>query len=342
MMPKRTAAALHYPHAKTLLVHLLCCIALLVVSPREARSRTDRVNLFPKLQAGQTISYQVTYRSDKQTKTQSSVVLAETPAGAKINVRGLLRMEVLGVVAQGQRAVIHARTWFASLDSDAKPTIPNGQPPADQARKQDPKGIAIEFTIFPDGRVDQVTGLDALSPEQQQAWQQWASRFAAAAVFPQNGVKVAQKWKSQESEKSPSPIAGLSWIRESTYVRNAPCPTVRMTIQGDLVESDQHPETCAVILTTAVLKQQSPAKNTTPDDYGRRQLRTSGTARGNNKTIIYISLKTGLVVRASDEADQTMNVTIAKTDGTNRVHYDIQAKSSAEVLLATNTPRTNP
>jgi hypothetical protein len=246
MSQSRTAAGFRCPHAKTRLPLLFCCAVLLGVFPGETGSGSDRVDLFPKLHAGQTIIYSITFRSDKQTKTQSSVVVAQAPPPVQTDVRALLRLEILGVEAQGQRAVIHSRARFESLDADT------------QAKKQDTKETAVEFTIFPDGRVDQVTGLDALPPEQQQVWQQWASRFAAAAVFPQNGIKVTQKWKSEETLRSPSPIARLSWTRESTYVRNEPCRPVRITSEGDFVESDQPPEFCAVILTIATLKQQSP------------------------------------------------------------------------------------
>jgi hypothetical protein len=341
MMQKRSAADLRWGHARMRLAQLFGFFLFLTVFSREAGSRTDRVQLFPKLQAGQIIHYQISYRSSRQTQTQSSIKMAETPGDAILEARVQLRMEVLGVEFQGPRATIHARTWFQSLDSDANAKIPATRPLA-LAQHQDPNGIALEFTIFPDGRMDQAKGLDALPPEQQQAWEQWASRFAASAVFPQNGIKVAQKWKSEGTEKSPSPIARLTWIRESTYVHDEPCRPVRLTPQGDLQESDQPPDTCALILTTATLKQESPPKDTTPEDFRIRQLRTSGTARGNNKTITYISLKTGLVVRASDEADQSMAVTIAKADGTNRVHYDVHAKSSAEVLLVAEPPPNDP
>jgi hypothetical protein len=33
-----------------------------------------------------------------------------------------------------------------------------------------------------------------------------------------------------------------------------------------------------------------------------------------------------------------MDVVIAKIDGTNRVHYNVDAKSNAEVLLVGDTP----
>lgn len=308
-----------------------------------ARTSSDRLNLFPRLAPGQTVTYQISYRNEKQVKTNSSVVMASAPAEIAVDVRGLLRLEVLGIEMQGSRSVIHGRSWFQSLDSAAQGKLPgNVSTPPDQAQRQDPRGIAIEFTIFPDGRVDQVKGLDALSPEQQQAWQQWVSRFATSAAFPQDGIKRSQKWKSEEFERSPSPIAKLTWIRESAYLRNEPCRASQMTVQGDVIDSSQPPETCAVIQITATLKQRSSADDATPDDYKLHQLHTMGKAAGRNSTLLYISIQTGLLIRSSEQADQTMNVTIAKADGSNQVRYDIRAKSNTEIFRIANTPFTNP
>jgi hypothetical protein len=322
-------------------------IATFLAAPlTSAHSSSDHLQLFPRLTAGETLTYEVSYRNDKEAKTESSVVMAGSPGSPpdiSVDVRGILRLEVLGIATQGSRAVIHARTWFQPLNSDAAMKPPDNPPaPPDQMQKQDPKGIAVEFTIFPDGRVDQVNGLDALSPEQQQAWQQWASRFATSAAFPRDGVKVSQKWKSEESEKSPSPIARLTWIRESAYLRNEPCRASQMTVQGDVVDSGQPPETCAVIQTTATLKQKSSPDDATPEDYKLHELRTTGEAGGRNTTLVYISIQTGLLVRSSEQADQTMNVTIAKADGSNRVRYDIHAKSNTEIFRIANTPVGNP
>ncbi len=325
-------------------MRIICFAALLAIGAGPAGSRTDRVNLFPSLHAGQTFRYEVSYQSEKQTKTQSSVSLAEQPPNANVNAHALLRLEVLGVQGPGERSAIHARVRFVSVDPpDAKAKIPNGDPLSHPASAKNPEEPSIDFTILPDGRVDQVKGLDALLPEQQQAWQEWVSRFAVAGVFPEAGVKIAQKWKTEEPEKSPSPIRDLSWIRESTYVRNEPCRPAQATAQGEVVESDRQPaDTCAVILTMASLKQRSSPRDATPEDYKLHQLRTMGTARGTNKTITYISLKTRLVVRATEEAGQSMDVTIAKDDGSNQVHYDVSAKSRSEILLVTEIPPHRP
>ena len=54
--------------------------------------------------------------------------------------------------------------------------------------------------------------------------------------------------------------------------------------------------------------------------------------------ITYISLTTGLVVRANEKATQQMDVVVSKSDGSNRVHYNVNATSSSEVLLITEAP----
>jgi hypothetical protein len=313
---------------------LVFCAVLLTLGAANAAARSERVHLFPKLQAGQTLTYRIAYHLDKQANTQSSVKWAQTPAAADIMVQGLVRLEVLDVRVQGPRSTIHARTRFQILNAEAK--VPT-QPPVQGAQ-----GIAIEFTLFPNGRIDGMENLDALSADQQQAWQQWASAFAAAAVFPAEGIKLAQRWKSEEPEKSPSPITGLTWSRESTYLRNEPCPAAQLTVQGEVMDSAQSPETCAVIQTTAALKQKSSPKNTTPEDFKLHQLHTSGTIKGSNQTLLYLSLRTGFLMRSSEQADQIMDVTIAKADNSNRVRYGIHAKSNTEIFHIANPPSNNP
>ena len=266
------------------------------------------------------------------------MIVATPSDSAKVDVNALLRLEVLGVQASGERAVIHARTIFQVLDSNLHLKVPQIEPPSPQVQKQDREGKVVEFTILPDGRLDKVTGLDALFPEQQQAWQEWASRFLLGAAFRTEGVRVAQKWNSQEAENSPSPIAGLRWMRESTYVRDEPCGAVQLSAQSGTTAPDAEQESCAVILTTAGLRQDSNSKNTTPEDFKLHELRTSGAAHGANRIITYISLKTGLLIRADEEATQEMKVTVAKADGFNRVHYDVNAKSRSEVVMVSESP----
>src|SRR6266852_784052 len=129
-------------------------IVLLAVCVGAAKDRLARVNLFPRLQAGQTLAYQISYHSDKHVKTESRVIVAAPNDSAKIDVNAFLRLEVLGVQAQGDSAVIHARTKFEVLNSDSNFKVPDIEPPAGQVQRQDPDAKFIEFMIHPEGRLD--------------------------------------------------------------------------------------------------------------------------------------------------------------------------------------------
>jgi hypothetical protein len=316
-------------------------LALAAVSP-QAGSSSERLNLFPRLKPGQSVAYLIRFRNDKEVKTKSNVAAPMAPNGLHMDAHGLLLIDVLSVQPDGGRAVIHARSRFQSLDSGVWLKHPGEKEPNWSSERVAAEDKSVEFTILADGQLKDVTGLDALLADQQQAWQEWVTQFAIASLFPVEGVKLGEKWKREEMEKSPSPIAGLEWMKEAEYVRDEPCQAKRITITGETLPSDQPAETCAVVLTRASLKQKSSPKNATPEDYKLRNLHTSGTAKGTNEVIAYISLKTGLVVRATEEADQFMDVTVALADGSNSVHYNVDAKSHAEVLLVSETPLNHP
>jgi len=299
-----------------------------------------RVELFPRLIPGQILTYRISYRTDKKAKTQSAFITAEPAVNPNVDLRALLRLEVLGVEPQGVRSVLHFRATYQPIDPGNESGSPRPGSSAPGAPRPGSQAVPIEFTILADGRVSNVKNLDALLPEQQEAWKEWAARFAAPATFPGKGIALAQKWKSEEPEKTAAPIAGLSWLRESFYLRDEPCRTMNLTQQGEVLSSGGAAEMCAVIFTGATLKQKSDPQNTTPEDFKLHDLHTSGTATGNNKTTLYISRSTGLLVRSSDDADQTMNVTIAKPDETNHVHYAIHAQSHTEILRVTSAPPT--
>jgi hypothetical protein len=327
--------------ALTIVVLTVMCANVALLSAKSPSK--DRILLFPKLVAGQVLTYQIAYHADKSATTKSTVATStpQSPSGTEANVRALLRLEVVGVEAQGQRATVRARTVFQVMNSATQLTVPRDLPTTpDQVQKQGPQGVSIEFIIEPDGRVDQVKGLDVLLPEQQQAWKEWVARFASSAAFPEGGIRIGQKWKTEEIEHSPAPISKLTWMRESTYLRDEPCHISELTVEGDVAPAhpQQVPETCAVIETTATLKQHSSPNDSTPPDYKLHQLQTTGTASGNNKTLLFVSTQTGLLVRSSDHADQKMSVTIAKADDSNRVHYDIHAKSETEIFRIANSP----
>src|SRR3989442_299765 len=202
-----------------------------------------RINLLPKLQPGQTITYLIRFQSDKNVKTESKVVAPMAPNAAQIDAHGLLRVEILDVQQAGSKTAIHARGRFLTLDSGVWLKRPGDKKPDWDKQRVDPHGKSIDFTISPDGSVNEVKGLDTLFPEHQQAWQQWVARFALAWTLPADGMKFGEKWKSEQAEQAGAPIAGLHWARESSYVRDEPCQASHLSILGDVSASSGPPDT---------------------------------------------------------------------------------------------------
>jgi hypothetical protein len=267
----------------------------------------DRILLLPKLQNGSSVQYETRARIDRHVTPKSNVSSMVGPRQVRRDLASALRVDVQEMRLVDDRPMLSAESRIVPLDA---PTAEEG--PA--------KAVKIVFTVGGDGSIHVAEGADDLDPEENITWQFWAAQFAFGWTFPASGIRRGEKWKSVLPEKTASPVANLVWERETTYVENDKCPIVPA-------------EQCAIFLTTSTLRQKSNPKDTTPEDYKLRELKTSGTVSGTNETVSYISLKTGLVVRATEDLQQGMDVTIAKTDGTNQIHYTIVATSHFETAL---------
>jgi hypothetical protein len=304
---------------------------LLMMAPRSFAQNPERVVLFPKLDAGQTIRYQIGYRAETHTNTESSVVAPMAPTGGQTDAHLLLQVEVEDVLLEAGKPAAHLRTRIIPSDTAT---------PGDSA-KSDSRDKTVEFMLHHDGQVTDLNGFDRLSSDEQAIWREWIARFGGGAAFPERGVKPGDKWKTEEPITT-ALLSGLSWEKESVYVKDSPCAARMMAPQGSSFADDQAQETCAVILTIATIKQKSNQKDATPEDYKLHDLRNMGIAKGTNEIIAYISLKTGLVVRATEDASQSLNAIVAKSDASNRVHYMIDAQSHTQILLLAEAPANHP
>jgi len=327
--------AVHYPMKRKLVIAVSTFLSLCAIAP----SRGPRANLLPKLQPGQTLTYLVRFRSNKNVKTESTLVIPLAPTASQGDTRALLRIQILDMQQTDGRLAVHARSEFLGNDTGEPPSknAPQNQKSGQLPLKAD--GKPVEFTISPGGFAEKITGLDALSPDRRQVWQEWLARFATAWALPSPSAKIGDKWKIDQPEPAPSPIAALSWARDSSYVRDEPCAPAQLSLTGEVTPANAATDSCAVLLTTAKLVQKSSPKDATPEDFKLHQLKTMGAAKGSNETITYISLTTGLVVRATEDATKQMDVVIAKADGSNAVRYNVDAKSQLEVLLLTQVPQ---
>lgn len=287
-----------------------------------ANARAERERLAPQLRPGQTFAYVVSFQSDRDINTQSTVLVPNLPGAEKMTAMAALHLEVLAV----HNGEFHLRTSLQPFSpAPGKAPAPTQTP------------SMVEFVLDSNGSASQIVGLDSLPANEQAAWREWLARFAASLTFPKNGIRPGDTWESEEPETAPSPIAGLAWRKKMQYVRDEPCPEAHATPQGELSETLQPAEPCAVILATATLQQKSSRKNATPEDYKLNHLRTQGTATGSNQTILYISRATGLLMRSSETATQSMSVTISLANGGNQLRYDIHAQSHARILFLANS-----
>jgi len=269
-----------------------------------------KVTLLPRLQNGQTLRYESHARLGRSVKTKSNVATMLSPGELRRDLSVGVRLTVQEVRPVNGRPMMAAETEVTWADASA-----SGSQPAP---------VKVDFTLGGDGDLTRADGLDDLDAEQRVAWQFWISQFAFGLSLPPAGVKLGEKWKTMEIEKAPAPIANLVWERETTYVHNARCPILPE-------------EQCASFLTVSTLKQRSNPKDTTPEDYRLHELKTSGTASGTNQTVTYISQKTGLLMLATEDVQQSMDVTIFKADGSNQVQYKIDVISHFETAFVPTT-----
>jgi len=272
-----------------------------------ATKSDDRIQLFPNLHNGDTLRYESHARLNRYVKTKSNVVTMYEPQPLLADFSAHLLLSVHDFHALDRRPMMAADTQFVSPDWKLNATATPAQ------------SLKVDFSVGGDGSVTRADGLDNLGPVERLAWQFWVSQFAFAWTLPSAGVRPGEKWKSVEVEQTPSPIANLVWERETTYDQDDTCPILR-------------DEPCAVFLITAALKQKSNPDNATPEEYKLHELKTFGTAQGDNETYVYISRKTGLLLRASEDLKQSLDVTIAKADGTNQVHYLVEVTSHFETV----------
>jgi len=293
-------------------------------------SFSQRLHLSPHFSAGQTLFYRIEFKSSRHIKTESRVASPQLSPTTMVNASGLLQVQVVQASASG----LLIKTYYSERDSSPASSPPSGaQSAASSADK------VVEVAIAPDGSASQCKGLDQLSPAQQFAWKDWLGSFTSSMTFPKAGVTARQKWDMSEPETTPSPIAGLLWSKKYQYVRDEPCPIQVHSATSPSPKSPAIMQSCAVILVLATLRQRSSQNNASPQDYKLQNLKTRGRATGQNETILYISRIDGVLVRATEDAQQFMDATIALADDSNQVHYIMDATSRSEIALLPDSPQ---
>jgi len=273
----------------------------------------------PRLHAGQTLIYQLEISGSRSTKVESSVTGQQSEPAANLNSIGLLQVNLAEIRASG----FYLKTYLSDKGAS--------RPSAEASSEPDK---LVEVLVSFDGTASGIKGLDQLSAAQQYAWTVWLNRFTTSMMFPNSGVHQGQRWRTSEPETASSLIAGLSWEGKYEYVKQDACPLY--DFGGSIYKSrksQSEQDICAVIFVRAQLRQKSSLKDATPQEYKLRSLSTRGTATGTNETVLYISMSTGILIRSTEDVQQSMDATVALQDGSNKVRYVINAKSHSQVQL---------
>jgi hypothetical protein len=306
------------------------CLAAALFALASPLAFSQRLHLSPHFIAGQTLFYRIEFKSSRHIKTESRVASPQLSPTTLVNASGLLQVQVVQASPSG----LLIKTYYSERDSSRASSLsPAVQSSASSADK------VVEVAIAGDGSASQFKGLDQLSPAQQFAWKDWLASFTSSMTFPKAGISTGQKWDMSEPETTPTPIAGLVWSKKYQYVRDEPCPVSAQSAPSTSPKSPASTQSCAVILVLATLRQKSSQNNASPQDYKLQNLKTRGRATGQNETILYISRTDGILVRATEDAQQFMDATIALADDSNQVHYIMDATSRSEIALLPDSPQ---
>jgi hypothetical protein len=294
-----------------------------------AGGSSNRLVSIPQLHAGQKFIYRVRYKVRRLTRSESHIATPFAPDEQDSDTERYVSVEIKKVET---RKIETGR--LPGAGANATVVMRTQLLPTDGTSRSADDGV-VEFTLQEDGRADGLRGFDVLSPDEQAVWRQWVAKFALGWTFPAKGVKPGEKWKKEEPVVGTA-LSKLVWEKQLEYVRDAACP---QSGDGAGEGTGSAPSTakidsqCAVVVTTATMKQQGPRDNSTPDDYKLHQLKTSGAALGKSDVLTFISLKTGFLQHASEDSVQTIDVVVAKADDSNKVHLNVEATSHAEVIL---------
>jgi hypothetical protein len=322
--------------SNALRITVLTMVPLLTLS--FATVGDQRVRLLPQFTSGEVLRYEIMTRSTTSGTTVSPIDNPEGASRLKQSADMIIRLDILEAQPATASAMgrVHLRATYEKSDATSETDAydPQAAAIADQYARL--LGRSIEFTIEHDGKLSNVTGLEEilLNPSLAQSVRSWMTGLSTGAGFPQGGIALSQKWTREQPLLS-TPLAGLVWHTESTYLRNESCrPALSTAPIAD--------QSCAVILTRFEILHHGSRDDPTPEDYRRNSLRTSGTWAGKGESLDSISLSTGMVVSSTQTSTQDINLQITSTRSGSRMSYTGHVEAQSEIRLLPRSDGTKP
>ena len=339
------------------LVYLCLLVAAILAHPThfllraqsgsKAPPSNPRIDLHPKLVAGEVLRYQVQLQTVTDTKRSGAVSDPQGPSRLTVTWDATVRLDVLGQASpsaansqaprrsDGRAAgaesnasgvPVRIRTTYERSTASVKSESPDPQAEDIEQRYNRLEGQVIEFTVGTDGHISDVHGLEAVldSDQVRQAAEQWMAQVSGPAIPPQ-GLAIGQTWDSAQPATS-MPLAGMIWRSNSSYVRNEPCRP------AETIAAGSPRELCAVILTRQSVVPQKQLRDPTPEDYRRNGLRTSGRWSGSGEGLSYVSLQTRAAVSVTQDSSQQIDFTVSNSSGRS-IRYAGTVETHTSVAL---------
>lgn len=308
----------------------------------------QRVRLLPQFTSGELLRYEISTRMTTSGVTTSPIENPEGASRLRQTADMIIRLDILDARPSTNTGMgrVRLRATYEKSDATSETDAydPQAAAMADQYARL--RGRSVEFTIEPGGKISSVTGLEDIlsNPSMAQSVRSWMTGLSSGAGFPQGGIGLGQKWVNEQPLLS-TPLAGLVWRTDATYLRNEPCRAAGSTqpaapvVAAPPVAAN---EFCAVILTRFEILRRSSHEDPTPEDYRHNSLRTSGTWSGKGESLDSISLSTGMVVSSTQTSTQDINLTITSARSGSRMAYTGHVDTQTEIRLLPPAPAKSP
>jgi hypothetical protein len=293
----------------------------------------------PHFTPGQTLRYLIESHTRTESRSSGAISDPQAPKSAEVSLTARIRLEVLSVTqaSPNHPGQVRLRSTYEKLTSNTKTDQSDPTAAQPQPRFSALEGKSLEFTLRDDGTLRDVQGLEAVFPEDQSIVRDWLEQFARGIGPPKVGIAPGRHWSSEEPLTGFTPLLGLVRRNALAYLRDAPCPAARL-LDAEKTEAVPTGDVCAVIQTRSELFQRKKFRDPTPDEYRRRGLRTSGRASGSGESLAYVSLRSGLVVDASHNSAEDMDLTISNRQLGTEMRYSIRVRTESNIVLLVESP----
>jgi hypothetical protein len=320
------------------LLTVICVTAAAGPSAADKHPTAAQVVLLPHLVQGQSFRYEYEFRRDARISTESMIIDPHPETSEQLTLSVTLRIEVLGVlpdaVAARGPSSARLRVTYERVAATMRSDNPaaDAEQPAKNLRAQEKQ--AFECTLSAKGEIADCAGPEQTVIETQAAVGNLLGQIFRTAALPARGVAVGESWGAEQEAGGAIPLAGLRWVSQSMYAHNEPCLGEPPWQSG---EKPLHPaanaESCAVLRTRSLLTRTGAGNDTTPEEFRQKDLRTAGTARGANETLAYVSLLTGLTMRASESGQVSSDVSVSSTRDARKIRTKSEVKTETHLSI---------